>query len=42
MPDKIPLLAGDTEDITAFNNSMRRVENMLFGSQDYAIIARKS
>ena len=41
MPDKIPLLNGDTEDIIAFNNEMRRVENMLFGSQDYAIIARR-
>ncbi|SFP37606.1 O-antigen chain-terminating methyltransferase [Butyrivibrio proteoclasticus] len=41
MPDKIPLLNGDSEDIVAFNNEMRRVENMLFGSQDYAIIARR-
>ena len=42
MPDRIPELNGDAEDITAFNASMRRVENMLFGSQDYALIARKS
>jgi len=42
MPYQIPALAADgIENLTAFNDSMQSVAQMLFGSQDYALIARK-
>lgn len=41
-PVQIPALDCDgAEQLEAFNDSMKRVENALFGSQDYALIARK-
>lgn len=41
-PDKIPKLIGNQiENLTEFNDAMEVVSNKLFGSQDYAIIARK-
>lgn len=39
IPVKIPKLEG--ENNKEFNNAMKEVENVLFGSQDYAIVARK-
>ena len=39
IPAIIPVLEG--ENNVEFNNAMKEVENILFGSQDYAIIARK-
>lgn len=41
LPFKIPKLEGSELSITQFNEAMERVENLLYGSQDYAIIARK-
>lgn len=41
IPFCIPKLEGNTENINSFNESMKEVQNMLFGSQDYALIARK-
>ena len=42
MPVSIPQLKiADMRDAEAFNESMQRVSEMLFGSQDYALIARK-
>lgn len=42
MPYQIPALAAEhMENLTDFNNSMQSVEQMLFGSQDYALIAKK-
>lgn len=41
-PMDIPKLAGqDIENIDAFNHSMEEVSRTLFGSQDYAIVARR-
>lgn len=41
-PVKIPALKIDNaENIDAFNNAMQEVQNLLFGSQDYAIVATK-
>jgi len=41
-PVRIPALAGDqVENLEAFNDSMKEVNNYLFGSMDYAIIATK-
>ena len=41
-PVDIPTLKGENiENIEAFNESMKIVSNTLFGSQDYAIVARK-
>lgn len=41
-PVEIPALEScGTEQMEEFNRSMKRVENALFGSQDYALIARK-
>ena len=41
-PVQIPALdMGEAAHTEEFNNSMKRVENALFGSQDYALIARK-
>lgn len=42
MPVSIPKLdLADMGNVEAFNESMQRVSEMLFGSQDYALIARK-
>ena len=41
MPFEIPKLKEHDEDFQAFNEAMSRVSNTLYGSQDYAIIARK-
>lgn len=42
MPYQIPALAAEgIENLAAFNDSMQSVAQMLFGSQDYALIARK-
>lgn len=41
-PVRIPALTGDqVENLEAFNDSMKEVNNYLFGSMDYAIIATK-
>jgi len=41
-PVRIPALTGDqVENLEAFNDSMKQVDNYLFGSMDYAIIATK-
>lgn len=36
-----PLKGGGIENLEAFNQAMTEVSNVLFGSQDYAVIARK-
>lgn len=41
LPVTIPKLSGDIENLEEFNNAMQLVSDTLFGSQDYAIIARK-
>lgn len=41
LPVTIPKLSGDIEHIEEFNETMKLVSDTLFGSQDYAIIARK-
>ncbi len=41
LPFSIPKLKEDEEEYKEFNQAMERVSNLLFGSQDYAIIARK-
>ena len=41
LPYKIPKLDSQAGNVTEFNEAMERVENLLYGSQDYAIIARK-
>lgn len=42
LPVKIPeLKIVDVENLEMFNSAMSEVQNTLFGSQDYAIIARK-
>lgn len=42
LPVEIPALKGDgIENLEEFNRAMTEVSNMLFGSQDYAVIARK-
>ncbi len=42
LPVQIPKLAGEhIENIDAFNEAMQTVTDVLFGSQDYAIIAQK-
>jgi len=41
-PVRIPALTGNqVENLEAFNDSMKQVDNYLFGSMDYAIIATK-
>lgn len=42
VPISIPeLKVKDSENIDEFNASMKQVENLLFGSRDYALVARK-
>lgn len=42
LPVTIPeLVAENVENLASFNEAMREVEKTLFGSQDYAVIARK-
>lgn len=42
VPIQIPALKGkEIENLEAFNQSMQKVSDLLFGSQDYAIIARR-
>ncbi len=42
LPVKIPeLTIENSEQIYVFNDAMKEVEKTLFGSQDYAVIARK-
>jgi len=41
MPFSIPRLKDGEPDFEAFNTAMERVSNLLYGSQDYSIIARK-
>lgn len=42
LDEQIPLLEGkQIENLAAFNKSMQKVSESLFGSQDYAVIARK-
>lgn len=38
---KIPALKSDSENIDEFNEAMKKVSDVIFGSQDYAIIATK-
>ena len=41
MPYQIPALPEIDEEYKAFNTAMKQLSEMMFGSQDYAIIARK-
>lgn len=41
VPFSIPKLKENDPDYSDFNNAMGEVSNLLYGSQDYAIIARK-
>ena len=41
IPFKIPKLSCKCENIGEFNAAMGKVSDLLFGSQDYAVIARK-
>lgn len=41
VPMSIPELKGTGEDTQEFNEAMKRVSELLFGSQDYAVIAEK-
>lgn len=41
LPVTIPKLSGDVENLEEFNHAMQLVSDTLFGSQDYAVIARK-
>lgn len=41
MPFQIPRLKENDEDFREFNEAMGRVSDLLYGSQDYAIIARR-
>ena len=41
MPYKIPALKPNDEGYNEFNTAMNRVSELLYGSQDYAIIAKK-
>ena len=38
---EIPALRADAENINEFNEAVKRVSDMIFGSQDYAVIAVK-
>lgn len=41
-PEQLPLLQGDgIRNIEEVNRAIQRVSNMLYGSQDYAVIAKK-
>ena len=41
MPLSIPRLREGDAEFAAFNEAMGRLSNLLYGSQDYALIARK-
>ena len=41
LPFSIPKIKEDEPDFEKFNEAMQRVSELLYGSQDYAVIARK-
>lgn len=41
MPEHIPAIRPDDPEFSSFNEAMRRLSDEMYGSQDYAVIAKK-